>query len=1014
MVVKIQLRHDTAANWTNNDPTLAAGEFGCETDTGKIKIGDGSNSWNSLSYSTGDNTISGLTDVVTNMTPSDGDVLTWDDTQSMWSSQTPVAGGGISGWQSFSAGTGIGGFTGTYAISGDSSLTVSVDGYTTISSNAKDSYNWINASSQRYEDLLSSGNKYTQSYNWFNNSSSTISDIIISGDKYSKAYASAQIALYSETYSNESDLIEVLNDNYHPSGYVISGEQYSKAYASAQIALYSETYSSEDDLISILNDNYAGSGAFQTHKNDSDIHFPSSNIRSWLDTIYAATGAVGSFAITGASDIDWNSDTFDNSGIKWDKGSQKWIPTPSSAGSDSSAILSIASGLTSTVTIRHDGIAGTLSLVDIPQNILKSGSYYWKGYLSGQVALYSETYSTENDLTAALNDNYPGSSNVNISLINSISSNLDTKIDSKQDSLDGSEYYPSSLGKGISSNVKTLSDWFSASSQKYTAAYASAQIALYTETYSSEGDLTAILDDNYHPSGFVISGQEYSKAYASTQIALYSETYSSEGDLTSVLDDNYHPSGYVISGQKYSQAYASAQVAMYEISDGIDSWDSDTFLNSGILWNGSNWVAMPSGGSGGEGAGQWNTRTGGIYYANEVTVGHANFDVGPYQFQVSGDSYFSGSVTFIGEISGIADPTYASGVSNKHYIDTISSNLDAKIDAVSDTPSNWGTLTEGTGIASITGVGVSGSGDHDVTVLGYSTISSNAVAGSWASSNMYTQTWIDSLSGNIDSRLEDLEDNDEFDHTLYSLSSNLYNQTWIDTLSGSIDTRLEALESQEPSSWSGAADYYGFSSNISDDITSLFNTSSAHDTRLDTLEGEAGIEDISWTALTAGLGISTTGDGKISGSLTIDVDDYIASSVAINKFYYQESDLTSVLNDNYAGSSNINRALVNSISSNLDSRIDTLEGYDEFDHTLYITSSNSISRFSPSTETRTGWANVADGGTFAHNCSAKPSYVNLTPSGANPIAYSFTVDASDVTVYHTSDESEDFSWMARV
>lgn len=46
----IQLRHDTAANWTNANPTLLEGEAGYETDTGKIKFGDGSTAWTSLSY----------------------------------------------------------------------------------------------------------------------------------------------------------------------------------------------------------------------------------------------------------------------------------------------------------------------------------------------------------------------------------------------------------------------------------------------------------------------------------------------------------------------------------------------------------------------------------------------------------------------------------------------------------------------------------------------------------------------------------------------------------------------------------------------------------------------------------------------------------------------------------------------------------------------------------------------------------------------------------------------------
>lgn len=50
MAVRIQLRHDTAANWTSANPTLLVGELGLETDTNLYKIGDGSTAWNSLSY----------------------------------------------------------------------------------------------------------------------------------------------------------------------------------------------------------------------------------------------------------------------------------------------------------------------------------------------------------------------------------------------------------------------------------------------------------------------------------------------------------------------------------------------------------------------------------------------------------------------------------------------------------------------------------------------------------------------------------------------------------------------------------------------------------------------------------------------------------------------------------------------------------------------------------------------------------------------------------------------------
>jgi hypothetical protein len=51
MPVQIQLRRDTAANWTSANPTLAAGELGLETDTDQYKIGDGSTAWTSLAYS---------------------------------------------------------------------------------------------------------------------------------------------------------------------------------------------------------------------------------------------------------------------------------------------------------------------------------------------------------------------------------------------------------------------------------------------------------------------------------------------------------------------------------------------------------------------------------------------------------------------------------------------------------------------------------------------------------------------------------------------------------------------------------------------------------------------------------------------------------------------------------------------------------------------------------------------------------------------------------------------------
>ena len=47
------LRNDLAANWASKNPTLAKGEIGAESDTGLLKMGDGSTSYNSLNYING-------------------------------------------------------------------------------------------------------------------------------------------------------------------------------------------------------------------------------------------------------------------------------------------------------------------------------------------------------------------------------------------------------------------------------------------------------------------------------------------------------------------------------------------------------------------------------------------------------------------------------------------------------------------------------------------------------------------------------------------------------------------------------------------------------------------------------------------------------------------------------------------------------------------------------------------------------------------------------------------------
>lgn len=76
--IRIQLRNDTAENWTNANPILLKGEMGVETDTGKTKIGNGTAHWTALKYSGVDeDTIKGIIDNnrdnFTEVTPNEGE-----------------------------------------------------------------------------------------------------------------------------------------------------------------------------------------------------------------------------------------------------------------------------------------------------------------------------------------------------------------------------------------------------------------------------------------------------------------------------------------------------------------------------------------------------------------------------------------------------------------------------------------------------------------------------------------------------------------------------------------------------------------------------------------------------------------------------------------------------------------------------------------------------------------------------------------------------------------------------
>ena len=69
VTIHIKLLTFTAAAWTSSNPVLLSGQQGYESDTGKMKVGDGATPWNSLSY------LSGVTSAVTSIFGRVGNVV---------------------------------------------------------------------------------------------------------------------------------------------------------------------------------------------------------------------------------------------------------------------------------------------------------------------------------------------------------------------------------------------------------------------------------------------------------------------------------------------------------------------------------------------------------------------------------------------------------------------------------------------------------------------------------------------------------------------------------------------------------------------------------------------------------------------------------------------------------------------------------------------------------------------------------------------------------------------------
>lgn len=80
MAARIQFKRGLASAWTSANPILFVGECGFETDTGRLKVGDGTTAWNSLSYFFGDISGANLGDFgdVSDATPNTGNYFKYN------------------------------------------------------------------------------------------------------------------------------------------------------------------------------------------------------------------------------------------------------------------------------------------------------------------------------------------------------------------------------------------------------------------------------------------------------------------------------------------------------------------------------------------------------------------------------------------------------------------------------------------------------------------------------------------------------------------------------------------------------------------------------------------------------------------------------------------------------------------------------------------------------------------------------------------------------------------------
>jgi hypothetical protein len=337
------------------------------------------------------------------------------------------------------------------------------------------------------------------------------------------------------------------------SGTVIYGDTVNGGWSGSQIkSQYIEDYIASSSVLQFFYPSSLGkgiSGALYTHVNDTTIHFTQESI---LDDFYPSSAGK---SLSGATlpVLTWfiaSSSKLSESGSKYTD-SYIWYNTSSNLYSN---WLSSGEKLSRWFKESSQKLG----------ELASSGSNNWDSWkwYNTSSNLFSNWLASGEKLSRWFSESS--------SKLSDISGSLNTKINTKQDILNQSEYYPSSLGKQVSSQV--------------AIAYASAQKAIYD---AGTGDITHEQAEGwYYPSslGRQVSSQ-VTKAYASAQLAIYD---AGAGDITHEQAEGwYYPSSL---GNIISSNYFKSGVAQINMLSDVDTQTIAPTRDYVLKWNGTNWV----------------------------------------------------------------------------------------------------------------------------------------------------------------------------------------------------------------------------------------------------------------------------------------------------------------------------------------------------------------------------------------------------------------------------------------